>query len=652
MWWLPILSAAAAACSLAADIQVGPIHIRSGAEREWNEFPAGHASALLSHTFTSTANTIEHTLSIRQRDVKNPAWTVTINGQILGVLASDERDMRTYLVIPPGVLRDGNNILEIAVRTARASDDIELREIRIHPKPRAQLLRESTVRVETGADEPCRITVVDDTGALVPLGPMGNPEREAVRTGVVYTADGRTEIGLPAGNYKVYASRGWAYNAPSGRAILKPGKRKRLRLRLRREVDLPGYISCDTHVHTLELSGHGDANVRERVITAAGEGLDMIIVTEHDRISDYSETVRKLGLERVVHAVSGSEVTTQLGHFNVFPLVPNASSPPNRPQDWTTLVQSIKSMDGQKVIVQNHPRDLHLNYRPFDPVHHLSSAGENLIGRSFFANAMEVINSGAMSSDMLQLVRDWMGLLNRGDQVAAIGASDTHTVDFVPIGQARTLIRSNGTEEAFERLAAGDNLVSYGLAATLRVETVKPLVAAVEVHGPSWSSADRLTVYSNGLPVVDATLPVSRSAGRKWVKRITIPNQANDVTLVAVASGPGVLRPFWEVRKPYQPMSRDWVPRVMGISGAVRVDIDGNGFQSPRSYAEAVLRSNNFGALDRFDDSVSVQLLSLAAANGQDPESFVTRIPERAYQGFMSEWRAAKPPSTSNSSKD
>ena len=103
-------------------------------------------------------------------------------------------------------------------------------------------------------------------------------------------------------------------------------------------------------------------------------------------------------------------------------------------------------MDGQKVVVQNHPRDLHLNYRPFDPRHHLSSAGENLIERPFFANAMEVINSGAMYSDMLQLVRDWMGLLNRGLQVAAIGSSDTSVPTENVVSQAASWLSETGVK--------------------------------------------------------------------------------------------------------------------------------------------------------------------------------------------------------------
>jgi hypothetical protein len=645
-WRLGVLTSAAIISAVGADIVTGPVHLRSGAEREWNEFPAGSAPPSLNHTFESRVNASGYTLAIRQRDVKNPTWTVALNGRVLGVLASDERDMRTYLPVPAGTLRDGPNLLSVSLRSATTSDDIELRDIRMYAIGRDQFLRDATLTVDTGANTPARITVVDAAGVLVPFAAMGDSQREAVRTGVVYAANGRTEIGLPAGGYIVYASRGWAYSAPSARVTLRSKARRTVRLPVTREVNLRGYIDCDTHVHTLELSGHGDAGVRERIITAAGEGLDAIVATEHDKISDYSEWVRKLRLERLIRVIPGSEVTTQLGHFNVFPLAPGAQSPANRPKDWATLSQSVRALDGAKVIIQNHPRDLHLNYRPFDPAHHLSSAGENLNGRPVFANAMEVINSGAMYSDMLQLVRDWLGLLNAGLRVAAIGASDTHTVDFVPIGQARTVIHAATADDAAERLGAGDNLVTYGLAATLRVESVKPLVAAVEIHGPSWTSADQLTIYANGIPAAEEDVPASRAAGRKWAKKIKIETRANDLMLVAVASGPGVLRPFWEVRKPYQPVSKDWIPRVMGISRAVPVDVDGNGFQSPRDYAATLLRGNDLSRLNAYDESVSVQVLSLAALHGQNPESLRDLVPVRAYDIFMADWKLSRRTST------
>ncbi|MBI1898201.1 MAG: CehA/McbA family metallohydrolase, partial [Acidobacteria bacterium] len=481
-----------------------PVHLRSGAEREWDDFPEQAAGPALRLTFAAQPNASEYALSLRQRDVKSATWTVRLNGRALGALAADERDMRALLVVPPGALHAGANTLEIATASGRVPDDIEIREARLYPQPVRELLREATVSVDAG-ELPVKITVVDSSGALMPLAPLGDPAREAVRTGVVYTASGRTRFGLPAGDYRIFASRGWEYDAPSQPVRLRAGQSGRVQLRLHREVTLPGYVSIDTHVHTLELSGHGDAAVRERILTAAAEALDIVVATEHNRTSDYSQAARELGLERLLLPVRGMEVTTATGHFNVFPLPREAPAPEVRERDWLKLARSIQDMPGGRVIIQNHPRDLHSNYRPFDPSHHLSSAGENLNGRPVFANAMEVVNSGAMQSDILQPVRDWLGLLNRGYRVAAIGASDTHTVDFVPIGQARTYIDIRGLgpewrsrqKELFERLARGENLVAYGLAANLRVvhQSRRKLDLEAAVYGPSWSASDRLTIY-------------------------------------------------------------------------------------------------------------------------------------------------------------
>ena len=69
------------------------------------------------------------------------------------------------------------------------------------------------VRVtEPGRDGglPCRITIVDDRGALAPL-VVAQDSRLAARPGVVYTPDGRALIGLPPGRYTVSATRGFEY---------------------------------------------------------------------------------------------------------------------------------------------------------------------------------------------------------------------------------------------------------------------------------------------------------------------------------------------------------------------------------------------------------------------------------------------------------
>ena len=58
----------------------------------------------------------------------------------------------------------------------------------------------------------------------------------------------------------------------------------------------------------------------------------------------------------------------------------------------------------------------------------------------------------------------------------------------------------------------------------------------------------------------------------KYGRRLSLTLPPHDTALVAVATGPGVLLPFWEVRKPYQPTSDEWKPRVVGVSSAVWFD--------------------------------------------------------------------------------
>lgn len=666
-----LLLAACAALPTVADasstlIRSEPLHLRSGDHREWRSFPE-HATGASTLTFNHSGNARDYSLLLRQRDVK-ASWSLKLNDRELGSLIQDERDMLLVLPIPAGTLKSGPNTVQITGQPGRFPDDIELRDLRIEDLSPHELQQQARVNIAVTGESgplPVRITVVDDKGSLVPFAGLRTDVPQAFRTGVIYTPDGKTAIGLPAGSYRILASRGFEYSAPSQKLQLTNGQTAAIRLAIRREVALNGYISCDTHIHTLALSGHGDATVDERVLTAAGEGLDLMITTEHNRVSDYSEAIRKLGLDRWVRSIPGSEVTTATGHFNVFPTAANAPYPNVRETNWSTLMNSIRQTQDVRVVIQNHPRDLHSGYRPFDPGHYLASVGEDLGGRPFRANAMEVVNSGAMASDPLQLVRDWMGLLTRGTAVAAIGASDTHTVDFVPVGQARTYIDvapindwRQDPQGVATQLAAGKNLVSYGLTAELRQAGAlqrQSVPMRVTVLGPSWATADRIVVFSNGTPVWERKLN-SQRPGVKFSETVTIPLPRNDTSLIAVATGPAVLQPFWEVRKPYQPTSDQWNPMILGVSQAIWIDTDGNGrTEAPRVLATRLLKEHGANmdkltaALERFDSAVAMHALDLLRIDGTDISS--TSVQQKftqsgeqmraAYQQYTSEIRTA-----------
>ena len=109
----------------------------------------------------------------------------------------------------------------------------------------------------------------------------------AVRAGVVYVGDGHAVLSVPVGQYTLYAGRGFAYSLASTKLDVRAGDNPHVTLRLRRVVPTAGYVSCDTHIHTFTYSRHGDATIEERMLTLAGEDIELPIATDHYLQIDY-----------------------------------------------------------------------------------------------------------------------------------------------------------------------------------------------------------------------------------------------------------------------------------------------------------------------------------------------------------------------------
>src|SRR5690606_1030817 len=102
--------------------------------------------------------------------------------------------------------------------------------------------------------------------------------------------------------------------------------------------------------------------------------------------------------------------------------------------------------------------------------------GLNLENWKVPGNGMEVVNSGALQTDLMRMFHDWFGMLNRGYFLTPVGASDSHDVGRNMVGMARTYIRSESedpgrinVEEAVANFRKGKVMVSYGLLAELLV---------------------------------------------------------------------------------------------------------------------------------------------------------------------------------------
>jgi putative heme-binding domain-containing protein len=654
-------------------------HLRVGGNREWSEFPPQAEASRLQLSFDAEKNAAEATLRLCQQDVKQ-VWKVRVNQTDVGKLLQDENDTVLFLPLPPGTLRTGANVLSIE-QVGRAADDIRVGQIAIDPRRRSDVLTEATVRVTvrdaTGAGAPvltpCRITVVDSSGALATTGAVSTGDL-GVRPGVIYTSKGEAEFGLAAGEYTIYAGRGVEYGIDSARISVKPGDRVEKQLTIRREFSTAGYISCDPHIHTLTYSGHGDATIGERVLTIAGEGIELPIATEHNRHVDYDAAARKHGVRQYFTPVVGNEVTTAVGHFNIFPVLAGGPAPDFNLKNGPAIFKSIAERTAAGAIILNHPRDIHSGFRPFGPQRHNAVTGQNADDWLLRASAVEVVNSGAQQTDPLKPFRDWFALLNRGALLTPVGASDSHDVSRYIVGQARTYIRCADhdpgmvpVKNAVESFLAGKVLVSCGLFTEIRVNgrysagDIAPRSEAVEVEvrvlGPGWVTAERVALYANGIEVHQAKITEGNRAGVKWSGTWKLPPRNQDVHLAAIATGPPVEQLYWPIAKPYQPTSPEVRKQVIGATGAVWVDGDGDGERtSAFEYAKRLWFKSDHqpqrfvSTLAEYDEAVASQAAGLLVAGGVALDETALQAAankagphvERGFRAFLEAWREMK----------
>jgi hypothetical protein len=661
-----LVAAALAAPTDTLELDAQPHHLGVAGQPEWDEFaadpPEGRSLEL---RFEAEANRTEATLLIRQRDVKLD-WDVLINNKKVGRLLPVEAAAVHALALPRGTLRAGENTLVIG--PAAQADDIVIEEVRLDPRPLRESLGGATLEVVVSDSEthdrlPGRITIVDERGALAPLHVNAN-SRLAARAGVVYTSDGQARIAVPPGKYTIYGSRGFEYGLARRTITLQPQGEVRVDLPIRREVPTPGLVACDTHIHTLTHSGHGDASLEERVVTLAGEGVELPIATDHEHLTDLGPAAERLEVAAHFTPVIGDEVTTKAGHFNAFPFPAGTRPPDPSITDWTRLLRTIRAGDDGRVVVLNHPRDLHAGFRPFDEEQFNSVTGAHQRVAALGVDAIEVINSGALQSDVMQLFRDWMALRHRGERLTAVAGSDSHDVARYIVGQGRTYVvcpDGNPSKidiaEACRSLREGRALVSLGLLVNMTVDERfavgdlatrlgRQFKVTVRVLGPSWVEADRLELYLNGVKVREQVISLSSGHVEKLLVEWDLPRPVHDAWLFAVASGPGVTLPHWAIPRPYQPTSTTWHPRVLGATNAIEIDADGDGrWTSPRAYAQEVVKrvgtepADVIAALATYDEAVAAQAAELCEAAGTDPggPEFIGALasaPEPVRRGF------------------
>jgi hypothetical protein len=257
---------------------------------------------------------------------------------------------------------------------------------------------------------------------------------------------------------------------------------------------------------------------------------------------------------------------------------------------------------------------------------------------------MELLNSSAQQSDMMSVYRGWFSLLNAGHRITGVGSSDGHDVSRYIIGQGRTYIRCDDRDpghidirQACDHLKAGHALVSMGLLTEMVVDQTcrsgdlapsqgATLDVTVTVQGPTWTTPDHVALYANGVLIRERSVALSDAPGLKTRIEWRLPKPRHDVYLVAMATGPGVIAPYWAIPRPYQSSATAWTPRVAGSTNPIWIDADGDqAFTSARAYAERLAAAQGNHAADMiraldeggFDASVAIQAAVLCRARGE-----------------------------------
>lgn len=152
-----------------------------------------------------------------------------------------------------------------------------------------------------------------DTESIVPESFPGG----AAQLNVIYTADGKINQKVRPGTYEITVSRGIEYSIQQlGSVTVNAGGTVQLNggapITLNKVVDTTGWVSADFHIHS-GRSLDSSAPLEARVRSFAAEGVDVMVSTDHDIVTDYNPAIAKLKLGSQIGSIVGTEVTTSVG---------------------------------------------------------------------------------------------------------------------------------------------------------------------------------------------------------------------------------------------------------------------------------------------------------------------------------------------------
>ena len=286
---------------------------------------------------------------------------------------------------------------------------------------------------------PARIVVHGIDGAREPN--LGSPNRATGAGPLVDSEDGTFTSLLPAGRYRVLATRGPEYTVDRRDVEITAGGAVTAPLVLRHVVATPGWAACDLHVHS-RGSFDSTVGITDRVRSLVAQGIDFAAASEHNRTGSYAQATFANASAWLTWSQAVEVTTTNplRGHFNVIPWTAS-DAPKHQRTTLEDLVRVVRRESPDSLVQVNHPRlgggIGHFHTIRLDPD---TGQGLSRLARGF--DTLEVYNGFDLPKRdrVEEVIRDWIHLLEGGREHWATGNSDSHSVQYVTAGWPRTYV--------------------------------------------------------------------------------------------------------------------------------------------------------------------------------------------------------------------
>jgi len=397
------------------------------------------AASVHGRVTTSDGRAIVQPVVVVEKDGKPYAWTLGRTGTYRLVLPTGNYSL--YATARRHT-QSARATLALAAGVAQARDFRDLRP------PGAMELEIADAR--SGAPLDACITIAEGEKPLVQF--LGRSTFFTALERKGYLAEP-----IAPGAYRFTVSAGGGFLAEDAEAqlLVAPAQVSRARVPVTPLFDprARGWYSADLHHHADQAEAVTPP--RELARSQLAAGLDVLFVSDHDSTANVA-ALQEIARVRGVPFIPGIELSPSWGHFNAYPLDPEARLAIDTSTASVGQILEEARRLGASVVQVNHP---------FIPYGYFASLAAG-VAPGGFNGAFDLIeiNAAAPQDDAKVLARVW-DFWKAGEHYYLSGGSDTHDVWNEQSGRVRTYAHVDGTPDARRFAAAlksGNSYVTHG----------------------------------------------------------------------------------------------------------------------------------------------------------------------------------------------